>query len=530
VGIDNNIKQLKNDLKEKIGLPVNLNVVIATIESFGIREIDVQADYNVSSIEELAIILFNELIEGSSDLNSRITLDKENSNVAISGYLWAKSKLFVTKYNTGLLHQTPAFLQIFSIIFFGYSLWTSLEFNQLQSTSIVLGVIIGFILSGGFVQITGKQISFYWNNKDLINTKTTINSLIKNGLKSFLIVFVFLIGANCVLKFFPLSVLLIMCCYAFLIGYLLLVLAPLYPLNKRWVSSLAIILGTGIALLLKKGDFMHVYLTHWIGISIAILTTRLFLFFFLRKIKTPKITDNENLKSSQIIYANFNYFIYGVFFYMFIFLDRILAWSSTSNKELPFFIYYEPNYEIGMDLAVLTFFLLIGILEYSISAFSTFLDFKQKSTSFELLKKFNNDFKKTYWKNTLLLLVSGFFIIIFLYLLITSRWGYSAFFNEKLVNVSLNVFFIGSISYVFLIWGMLNTLYLFTLNISSEPLKAIIFGFTVNLIVGLILSRVFHFEYSVYGMLAGSITYMSITLKKVIKFLNQLDYHYYASY
>jgi len=179
---------------------------------------------------------------------------------------------------------------------------------------------------------------------------------------------------------------------------------------------------------------------------------------------------------------------------------------------------------------VLTFFLLIGILEYSISVFSTFLNFKQKSTSLEFLKKFNSDFKKTYWKNTLLLLVSGFFIIIFLYLLITSPWGYSAFFNEKLVNVSLNVFFIGSISYVFLIWGMLNTLYLFTLNISSEPLKAIIFGFTINLIVGLILSRIFHFEYSVYGMLTGSITYMLITLKKVLKFLNQLDYHYYASY
>ncbi len=523
--------QLKEDIQDKIGVPININAVIATIESLGIREIDAITDYQSTSIEELAKTMFNEIKDKCNTFDSNLPEIENPKYFPLSDYLWVKTKLFVTKYPAGLIHQTPAFLQIFSIVLFGYSLWTSLEFNELQSTTVVLGVIIGFIVSGGFVQVIGKQISFYWNHQDYINTKSTINNLIENGLKTFLLVFIILFTMNVILNFYPFSVLIVMSCYSFLIGYLLLALAPLYPLKQRWISSVAIIIGTAISLLLKAMDVLPIYLTHWIGISLSIFISRIFIKHHLKFVKKNDLNHvSQDLKSSQIIYSNFNYFLYGVFFYLFVFLDRILAWSSNINRDLPYFIFYEPNYEIGMDLAVLTFFLMVGVLEYSITTFSKFLDYKQRSTSIESLKKFNNDFKKAYWRNVSLLIVSGIIITSALYLLITSRWGYSSLFNEQLKDIGLNVFLYGSIGYILLIWGMLNTLYLFTLNISSTPLKSIIIGFLANLIVGFVLSRFFYYEYSVFGMLTGAFAYMLLTLRKVLRFFTQLDYHYYASF
>ena len=47
---DENINRLTIAIKEKIGKPVSVRVVVATIESLGVRDIDVPDDYGLSSI------------------------------------------------------------------------------------------------------------------------------------------------------------------------------------------------------------------------------------------------------------------------------------------------------------------------------------------------------------------------------------------------------------------------------------------------------------------------------------------------
>jgi hypothetical protein len=114
--------------------------------------------------------------------------------------------------------------------------------------------------------------------------------------------------------------------------------------------------------------------------------------------------------------------------------------------------------------------------------------------------------------------------------LITASWGYEAQFNAVLVEVSVRVCFIGGFGYFFLAWGMLNTLYLFTLGKPAKSLRAIILACVLNLAVGFILSRFFAYEYSVIGMLCGAILFMLLTLRENIKFFKNLDYYYYAAY
>jgi hypothetical protein len=153
-----------------------------------------------------------------------------------------------------------------AIVFFGYSLWTFSGFNHVQSTAVVLGIIIGLIATGGFVQVIGRQASFYWNHDDFFMTKKTIDYLFKMGILSLLLLsMLFFIGALFI-PIFPFKVLIIIFVYAFMIGSLLLILAPLHTIRQRWVISLAVFSGTLLALLLKTQTDLFIYETHWISI------------------------------------------------------------------------------------------------------------------------------------------------------------------------------------------------------------------------------------------------------------------------
>ena len=533
---DENIQSLIIDIREKIGRPVSSRVVIATIESLGIRNKDTETDYGMPSIYELADLVYVELTTSKEHLGAKNAKEKEAllkgpDTVQVSDYLHIKTKIFLEYYPKGILHLLPVILQIGAIVVFGYSLWTFVGFNHVQSTAVVLGVILGLVITGGFVQVIGRQASFYWNHEDYVMVRRTINYLLIAGSISIFAVLAIIFLCNFFLHLYPFSVLVIVFVYAFMIGLLLLVLAPLHTIQQRWVISLAVITGTAVAILLKTQTSVSVYLTHWTGILVAVIISRIFLvIFFKRLIGKKNATSNLKVKTSVVLYHNYQYFLYGLCIYIFIFTDRILAWSSTKNGPLPFVVYFEKNYELGMDLAIMVFLLLSGVMEYSIAAFSRFLDVGQKLTNYDTPKEFNRYLKKMYWQNIGLLFATAILVFILIYFIMNASWGYRGQFNEDLLESSVKVCIIGGVGYFLLAWGMLNTLYLFTLGQPAKPLRAIFYACIVNLITGLLLSRFISYEYSVGGMLCGAAVFMMITLKANMKYFKHLDYYYYAAY
>ena len=158
------LQQLISSIKERNGKPVNPRVVSATIESLGILDIDVVDDYGFESIPHLAIYIYEQLTQ-ESELKNKYQKAAEAKNlkkISLNAYTSVRRKMLIKEYSTGIFHLFPVFLQVISIIIFGISLWTYVGFNNLQSTAVVLGVIIGLVTTGGFVQVIGKQVSFYW--------------------------------------------------------------------------------------------------------------------------------------------------------------------------------------------------------------------------------------------------------------------------------------------------------------------------------------------------------------------------------
>lgn len=531
-----NIKSLIENTKDKIGKPVSSQVVAATIESFGIREKDTMQDFGFLSIQDLADLVYYELTTDAVHIGAKNAKEREvdatqPKTIQVSDYLRVKTKIFAEYYSLGIFHLLPVLIQIAAIVLFGYSLWTYVGFNQIQSTAVVLGVIVGLIATGGFVQVIGRQASFYWNYEDYQMTKQTINYLHKVGILSIFLVLGVIFIANFFFHLYPYEVLFVVFAYAFLIGLLLLLLAPLHTIKQRWVITVAVLVGTAVAIFLKQSLGLMVYITHWVGIGVAIVISKLFLvLYFNRLIKKNKSQTNHKIKVPVILYHNYQYFFYGIFIYIFIFIDRILAWSSGANGPLPFLVYFEKNYELGMDLAILVFLLLAGVLEYSIASFTRFIDIGQKNTSHNTPEVFNNSLRKMYWQQILLLLVTSALAFLFIYFIINASWGFEGQFKEPLLRLSIKVCLIGGIGYMLLAWGMLNALYLFTLGQAIKPLKAIMYACMLNLVVGFVLSRFFAYEYSVVGMLCGALLFVVLTVRANINYFKNLDYYYYAAY
>lgn len=529
------IEALLEAIKERNGKPVNVRVVAATMESFGLRDIDIQTDYNFDSIIELAHYLFNKINTPEySQLKNKNQLTaeaKDRKRVYLSSYMSIRNLMLVRDYGTGLFHLLPVVLQIATIILFGFSLWTFVGFNNLQSTAVVFGVIIGLVATGGLVQVIGKQVSFYWYNEDYKMTYKVIKEMLVLGAKSLVALFVVIIAINFFINLYPILFIGIVFAYAALIGLLLLSLAPLYTIKKRSIISIAIATGTLIALWLNLNTNLSTYVVHWLGILISLSIALVYLrFFFKKKIKSNKGYTNATPKITLTIYRNINYFFYGMLVYVFIFMDRIIAWSSHSGRDSPYIIYYEKDYEIGMDLAILVFFLLAGVLEYSISSFSRFMDYFQFTKKYTEFKGFNKKMKKLYYKNTWIFIVSALIIACLLYLIIFHPLGYQSAFDQKLSSLSLIVFVIGGFGYLFLTFGMLNVLYLYTLNTNKAPVIFIAIVCLVNLIIGVLTSRIISYEYACVGMLVGAILFAFLTTRTTLKFFKNLDYYYYAAY
>jgi FtsH-binding integral membrane protein len=89
---------------------------------------------------------------------------------------------------------------------------------------------------------------------------------------------------------------------------------------------------------------------------------------------------------------------------------------------------------------------------------------------------------------------------------------------------------IGGLGYILLAWGMLNSLYLFTLGQTLQPLRSILYAALLNIIVGFLLSRFVGYEYSVVGMLCGGGLFAFLTVRATHAYFKNLDYYYYASY
>lgn len=527
------VNDITGKVYELVGNPISTWAVAATIESLGVRNVDAKTDYGYDSVFELGEEVFSRI----KDLEyKKAVQDQEDEDEFNFGSPGRTIKLFLKHYTEGMVFSIPMLSQVAAIIIFEYALWAWFDFNEAQATVVALGTIISFIFTGGFIQTLGRLVSKYKGEGNYFLAFEATKGVMKVAIP-----FVFALAAvilliNLILPFYPQGFVLLSMVYMVMISLLLLVASILFATEQRSMILIAILVGTAVVIFGMDFAGFGIYASQWLGMITATIIMAIYVLLYY-KLKIRSLRQElfkQSLPAMEVnFYNTYRYFIYGFCYFTFLFMDRLLAWSAGPPPP-EYIIWFNTPYELGMDWALISLVITIAMLEFSVHTFSKNLIPAQKKATLSKVKLFNRFFKRFYIKQVILLLVIGGISIAGTYYGILSL---KVFENEipEIADFFANpmtfkIFWLASIGYLFLIYGLLNSLFFFTLNRPELVMYAMIGSLFVNFITGYLCSRIFGLEYAVLGLVCGSVVFAMVTGYLAKRFFKHLDYFYYSAY
>lgn len=516
---------------ELVGNPISKWAVAATIESLGVRDIDAKTDYGYETVFDLADEVYSRIKKKINEEDD----EEINADFEFGGF-FITLKDFLKYYSQGMVFSLPMLSQIVAILIFEYALWAWFDFNEAQATVVALGTIISFIITGGFIQTLGRLVSKYKGEGNYYLAAKASLSVMKLAIPVVLISALLITGLNLVLPFYPQQLIFLSMIYFVLISLLLLIAAVLFATEQRNMILFGILAGTAIVIFGMDFAGFGIYVSQWLGIITGTIIMAVYAYIYYR-IKIQSLRQElfkQSLPEAEVTYYNtYRYFIYGFCYFTFLFMDRLLAWSAGPPPP-EFIIWFNTPYELGMDWALITLVITISMLEFSIQSFSKYLIPAQKAAFVSKIKTFNSFFRRFYVKQVLLLLfIGGVSILVTYYGVLSLR-----VFEEQVPEIAdffanpmtFKVFWLASIGYLFLIYGLLNSLFFFTLNRPELVMYAMIGSLFVNFVTGFLCSRIFGLEYAVIGLIAGSVVFAVTTAILAKRFFKHLDFFYYSAF
>jgi hypothetical protein len=312
--------------------------------------------------------------------------------------------------------------------------------------------------------------------------------------------------------------------------------AVLYASEQKMIILVSILVGTlSVAFGMEVLDW-GIYFSQWLGIGLtAALQIVYIVIYYLYKIRsTRQQLYKQSLPTLEVSYYNlYRYFLYGFCYFTFLFVDRIMAWSAGPPPP-PYIIWFNTAYELGMDWALLSFIFTIALLEFIIQLFSHRILPAQKKTEITHLRKFNLYFSNFYSLQLVLLFFIGIVSILLTYVGVDALRVFQDEYPEIrdfFANpITLKVFWMGSVGYLFLVFGLLNSLFFFTMNRPEFVVYSMLAALIINALTGYVCSRIIGFEYAVIGLMVGSLAFALITGIIAKRFFKHLDYFYYSAY
>ena len=527
------VDKITDSVYDLVGNPISMWAVAATIESLGVRDVDAKTDYGYDTVFDLADEVYKRIKKAEEEKSQK---DDDDYDEFTFGSFGRSLKLFIKHYTAGMVFSMPMLSQIVAIIVFEYALWAWFDFNEAQATLVALGTMIAFIITGGFIQTLGRLVSKYKGEGNYYLAWKATVSVLKVAIPVVLLAALGSLLVNLILPFYPHQLVLLSMVYMILISLLLLSSAVLFATEQRLMILIGILTGTIFVIFGMDFAGIGIYFSQWLGIIVATVIISLYGYVYY-KLKIRSLRQElfkQSLPEIEVSYYNtYRYFVYGFCYFSFLFMDRFLAWSAGTPPP-EYIIWFNTPYELGMDWALISLVITIAMLEYSVQAFSLNLIPAQKKAIISKIKLFNNFFRRFYLKQVILLLIVGSISILITYYGVLSL---RVFENEvpEIADFFANpmtykVFWLASIGYLFMIYGLLNSLFFFTLNRPEMVMYVMIGSLFVNFITGFLCSRIFGLEYAVIGLVAGSVVFAVSTAILAKRFFKHLDYFYYSAY
>jgi hypothetical protein len=513
------VDELVDFVLEQTTSPVNTWAVAATLESGGVRDVDAQQRYGDADVFALADRVYAGCRTRLVALGDPVVPAAASSDV----------RAVLGRYGRGLVSGLPMLVQTFSVLLLAFVLYALLGYDEERASVVALATLSSLVVTGGFVQVIGRLAVYYTEQGSFRLAQEVSWRLVRYGVTAATAVGLVLVAINAVTGWWLPAVLVVgALVYYALLTVLWLLLAVLYAMRLR-LSIVVVFLGTAVvAAVTDRLVPSTPELAHWSGLLAADLGAAVWARRSLRRRAAQEEADGvvRRLPRQAIhAYSVAPYFLYGLLYFSFLFLDRLLAWT-VGGHPLPF--WFDAGYEVGLDLALIVLVLMLPQLEYAVHAFADSMTPVQTSYLAAQAKQHNSHYLRFYLRQLLLLVVMGAGAMG----LVTA--GVLGLGELDLLPgdgvLTWYVFLCGALGYALLVVALLNGVFLFSL---SRPWPAVV-GLSVALLcnggVGWVLSRQGEHWWSVGGLVVGAAVFACMSSVATVRVLRRLDYHYYAAY
>lgn len=457
-------------------------------------------------------------------------------NISANDFLPGKSLFQVVRegvrhFLRGVIFALPMAISIASMIYLHLSLWAYQYLSIPYATSIAIGTILSFVSVGGFMQSIARQGYFYifqgyYNMAQRMTMRFILYGLIVSVVVSGLLFTIDLFFPILPLKLVGLAI-----AYYIVLNAIWLSVTAMYILKKELIFTGLVMLGILIVYFQTSSLHLNILFSQIVSMSLVAVMATLIIWYLFKKISANhRLEMRIKLpRAGILIYSISPYFYYGALYFMLLFADRVMAWSthvSFSN----YFIWFRGNYEVGLDLALISLVIPTGVSEVIVNRLMDEASLVQMKYFAWQTEEMGRNFIRLYRR--------GMFVMAFLILL-------SALLDILLVNTFLNnpstflrgiirldsignfVFIFGIISYGFLACALLNSMVMFSLSRPEYVLRPILVSILLNMVIGFLFSRWLGYQYAVLGLFVSSLVFLIWTTRNTVRVLLRLDYHLY---
>ena len=423
-------------------------------------------------------------------------------------------------YFRGVSFAVPLLLCSAAMALFGFSLWGGTIESKLAA-AVGLGTVLSFISTGGVIQIMARRSIFFAGVREYKMAEASCWYWALGGLVSLGAFGAALLAASAYFDLLPHPLNLVAFGFHICLGLFWLSAGILYTLEDTAGIVAAAAVGIVWVITIQKAFGIDLALSQLTGILLASGVAFAIAAVRMRRRSRKDLNRARPQRLALDLYLAWPYFLFGAVYYLFLFVDRLLAWTA-STFAAPLSLEFRGHYETAVDIALFAFIFQVGWVQPAVVYFFDQLQSAQKRYAASVPQQFNRETMRRYRT----ILIS--FLPVAIGMTAATYSGAEAFGLLRNPVIHRTMIWAAA-GYACVVVGLFNTSLLFRLSEPIGAFRPVAIAAAVNLTVGYILSRVVSYEMAAAGFAVGAACFAVLSTKQVQRRLQALDYYYFAS-
>lgn len=520
---ENSLDRLLEDVLKRTPYPRDSYEIAAILESMGWNDKLAAEMFGAENVFELAGDIWRVI-------QSRVLVVPASPVEKISALQYII--LVVRSFLRGTIFALPMAVSVAAMLTLRYSLWSYENLSLENATSIAIGTILSFVTVGGFTQAIARRGFMYLGQGHYYMARRISFHFVRIGYIVCILNALLFLGFNSFFTVYPWRMTIIVVLYFMFLSAIWLSVTIMYMLQKELLFTVLITCGIIIVFICFELLGLNIIVSQLVALTLvslaAIITA--YYYFVRAERKMEKGIAPQMPRLSIIVYTCIPYFLYGFLYFSFLFADRVVAWSAN-DVFMPYLVWFRGEYELGLDFALISMIIPMGVAEVVVNELMSNLEANQKNFMAEDASRMNRMYLSMYIKRALVMVVFSLVSAVLLYLALRVMSGAGLLRLDIFISdVTHFVFLLAALSYALLSVGLMNALVLFCLAQPERVCRSILTALLANISLGFVLSRWVDYSWAVIGLLAGAVVFSYLTAKNVLEVLNKLDYYqYYAA-